>query len=111
MAGGLKYQSPTSLDQMRHLGDFVEWGWVEVKIDPDFVCVTKAGRQKQKKKKKGRREREKEKERKKTKEERKEGRKEGRKEHKERENKRKGAGMAGRFRRQERVYREREDVS
>ena len=93
MAGGLKYQSPTSLDQMRHLGDFVEWGWVEVKIDPDFVCVTKAGRQKQRRKRKeeGR------KRRKKGKEE----RKEGRKEHKEREDKRKGARMAGRFRRQE----------
>ena len=52
MAGGLKYQSATSLDQMRHLGDFVEWGWVEVKIDPDFVCVTKAGRQKQRRKRK-----------------------------------------------------------
>ena len=51
MAGGLKYQSPASLDQMRHLGDSAEWGWVEVKIDPDFVCVTKAGRQKQKEKK------------------------------------------------------------
>ena len=68
MAGGLKYQSATSLDQMRHLGDFVEWGWVEVKIDPDFVCVTKAGRQKQRRKK-GRRERKKDR-----KEERKEGR-------------------------------------